>query len=58
VDGVIRITRIRVKYHLTIPEGTRDRAQRALDTHMLKCPAAMSVRDSIDIAITADIREG
>ncbi len=46
-----------MKYHLKIPEGMRDRAQRALDTHMLKCPAAMSVKDSIDIDLDAEIEE-
>ena len=46
-----------MKYHLKIPEGMRDRAQRALDTHMMKCPAAMSVKDSIDIDLDAEIEE-
>lgn len=54
---MIRITRIRVHYDLKIPEGTRDRAQRALDTHQAKCPAAVSVQDSIAIEISADIAE-
>ena len=57
MDGIIRITRIRVHYDLKIPEGTRDRAQRALDTHQAKCPAAVSVKDSIAIEISADIEE-
>lgn len=57
VDGVMRITCIRVHYYLTIPEGTRDRAQRALDTHINKCPAAVSVKGSIDIKTEADIVE-
>ncbi|MXY69164.1 MAG: OsmC family protein [Acidobacteriia bacterium] len=57
VDGVMRITRIRVHYRLKIPAGTRDRAQRALDTHQVKCPAAMSVKGSIDIETSADIEE-
>ena len=57
VDGVIRITRIHVHYRLRIPSGTRDRAQRALDTHQTKCPAAVSVQDSIDIATSAEIEE-
>ena len=54
---MIRITRIRVHYHLKIPAGMRDRAKRALATHRTKCPAAVSVRDSIDIEISADIEE-
>jgi len=57
VDGVIRITRIRVHYHLKIPAGSGDRAQRAIDTHQAKCPAAMSVKGSIEIDITAEIEE-
>ena len=57
VDGIIRITRIRVHYKLKIPEGTRDRAQRALDTHQRKCPAAVSVQDSISIETSAEIEE-
>ncbi len=57
VGGTIRITRIRVHYHLKIPVGARDRAQRALDTHQAKCPAAVSVKDSINIQISADIQE-
>lgn len=44
-------------YNLKIPAGMRDRAQRALDTHQAKCPAAMSVKGSIDIETTADIEE-
>lgn len=54
---MIRITCIRVRYRLKIPAGTRDRAQRALDTHQAKCPAAVSVQDSIRIEISADIEE-
>ena len=53
----MRITRIRVKYHLKIPTGTRERAQRALDTHMRKCPAAMSVEGAIAISLDWEIEE-
>ncbi len=53
----MRITRIRVKYHLKIPAGSRDRAQRALDTHKQKCPAAMSVEGAIAISLDAEIEE-
>ena len=57
VDKVLRITRIRVRYRLRIPAGTRERAERAVATHATKCPAANSVRGCIDIEITADITE-
>ena len=57
VDRVLRITAIRVRYELTVPRGKLDAAQRAVDTHEQKCPAATSVRGCIPIAITADIVE-
>ena len=57
IDNVLRITRIRVRYRLRIPAGTRERAERAVATHATKCPAANSVRGCIDLDITADITE-
>ena len=57
IDNVLRITTIRVRYHIRIPAGTRERAQRAVDTHATKCPAANSVRGCIDLDIDADITE-
>ena len=58
VDKVLKITRIRVRYRLRIPEGARERAERAVATHATQCPAANSVRGCIDLDITADITEG
>ena len=57
IDNVLRIMRIRVRYRLRIPAGTRERAERAVATHATKCPAANSVRGCIDLDITADITE-
>jgi organic hydroperoxide reductase OsmC/OhrA len=57
VDGVLRITAIRVRYELTVPRDKREAAERAVETHEQKCPAATSVRGCIPIAITADIVE-
>ena len=57
VDNVLQITRIRVRYRLRIPAGTRERAERAVATHATKCPAANSVRGCIDLDITANITE-
>lgn len=58
IDGVIRITKIRVKYHLRIPAATREAAERALALHERKCPAATSVRGCIAISYDAEITEG
>lgn len=57
VDRVLRITAIRIRYALTVPRGMREAAQRAVDTHEQKCPAATSVRGCIPITVTADISE-
>ena len=57
VDRVLRISRIRVHYTISIPRGMREAADRAVATHEQKCPAATSVRGCIPIAITADITE-
>jgi uncharacterized OsmC-like protein len=54
---VLRITAIRVRYELKVPAGKREAAQRAVETHEQKCPAATSVRGCIPIMITADIVE-
>ncbi len=57
VDRVLRITTIRVRYELRIPQGKREAAERALATYEQKCPAATSVRGCIEIHTTADIIE-
>ena len=57
VEKVLRITRIRVRYALTIPRGMREKAQRAVDRHPTSCPAANSVRGCIELDIQADITE-
>ena len=57
IDRVMRITRIRVKYHLKIPAGKRPEAERAIQIHEPKCPAAASVRGAIAIEYSSDIQE-
>ena len=55
VDKVLRITRIRVRYALTIPRGSREKVERAVARHPAGCPAANSVRGCIDLDIQADL---
>ena len=57
VDGVMKITRIRIHYNIKLPAGKREEAQRALDVHERGCPAAMSVNGCIAIEWTADFEE-
>jgi organic hydroperoxide reductase OsmC/OhrA len=47
VDGVLRITRIRVRYTLKAPSGKAEEARDAMKTYVTRCPAAMSVRGCI-----------
>lgn len=57
VDGVLKITRIRLNYRLRIPAGTREKVERALQTYAEKCPAYQSVKGCIDCSWRADIEE-
>ena len=57
VDGVLRITRIRVAYTLSVPPGKASEAREALKTYITKCPGAMSVRGCIELIDSAEISE-
>ena len=49
VDGVLKITRIHVRYHLKLPEEKRADANAAFDSYITLCPAAQSVIEAIRI---------
>jgi len=49
VDGVLKITDIRVKYHLRVPAGKSAEAREAFSSYLVKCPAAQSVIGCINI---------
>lgn len=49
VDGVMKITRIRVHYYLKAPEDQRADAREALDHYLHLCPGAQSVVGCIDL---------
>ena len=51
------LKRIHVHYRLSIPEGTRAPTDRALASHVDKCPTAASLRGAVDITWSADIVE-
>jgi len=57
VDGIIKLTRITVRYSLRIPAGTRDAVDRALSRHREKCPTARSLEAAIAIDWAAEIVE-
>ena len=49
VNGVLKITRIHVRYNLKLPPEKRPDAEEALNNHITLCPAAQSVIEAIDI---------
>lgn len=49
VDGVLKITRIHVRYHLSLQAGQREKAQICFQRYLPHCPAAQSVVAAIDI---------
>jgi organic hydroperoxide reductase OsmC/OhrA len=49
VNGVLKITQIRVVYHLKIPKDKSKDAQDALSAYLTRCPAAQSVIGCIQI---------
>jgi organic hydroperoxide reductase OsmC/OhrA len=50
VNGILKITRIKVHYFLKVPEEKSQDASEALDAYLGLCPAAQSVIGCIDIS--------
>ena len=57
VDKVLKITQIRVNYHLKVPPGKISDARDALASYLVQCPAAQSVIGCIAIHHDAAIEE-
>jgi len=49
VNGVLKITDIRVNYYLKVPAGRSAEAREAFSSYLVKCPAAQSVIGCINI---------
>jgi organic hydroperoxide reductase OsmC/OhrA len=47
VDGVLKITRIRVAYHLRAPLAQHAAAREAMERYLVLCPGAQSVAGCI-----------
>lgn len=57
VDGVLKVTRIKVDYHLKVPQGKTEDAKEAQGIYLSRCPAAQSVIGCIEITDNAVIEE-
>ena len=55
IDGVIRVTRIRVRFRLESPESSREVAERALERFADRCPAYVTVRESLDVTCSLEL---
>jgi uncharacterized OsmC-like protein len=58
VEGVLKITKIRLKYQFKAPAGAREKAERALALYAEKCPAYQTVKKCIEVSWDAHIEEG
>jgi organic hydroperoxide reductase OsmC/OhrA len=54
---VLKVSHIKVTFHLTIPEGTRPRAERALAVVERGCPVAQTLKGCVQFAYDAVIHE-
>jgi len=53
----MRVTAIRVKYHLTIPRGKREDAERALAVFERGCPVAQTLKGCVALTHSWEITE-
>lgn len=56
-EGVMKVTHIRVTYHLKIPRGKRPEAERALAVFERRCPVAQTLAGCVTFEHTAQIEE-
>ena len=57
-DKIPILTKIHVHYTMRLPaDAPRDKVDRALETHVSKCPTAQSLGDAVHITWEAEISE-
>lgn len=59
VDRMVVLTRIHAHYTIRLPEGApREKVDRALATHVAKCPTARSLEGAVEVTWSADVAGG
>ena len=59
VDRMVVLTKIHAHYAIRLPEGApRDKVDRALATHVAKCPTARSLEGAVEVTWSADVTGG
>ncbi|WP_100407864.1 OsmC family protein [Bacillus solitudinis] len=56
-EGVLKITQISCHYDLTVPQGTREKAERALNVFDRNCPVSQTLKGSVEFAHSWTITE-
>ncbi|MDR7484515.1 MAG: OsmC family protein [Armatimonadota bacterium] len=56
-EGVMKVSHIKVRYHLTIPRGRRAEAERALSVVERGCPVAQTLKGCVQLTWDAVIEE-
>ncbi|WP_372868424.1 OsmC family protein [Planomicrobium okeanokoites] len=54
-DGVLKITRISCHYHVKVPAGKEETAERALKVFDRGCPVAQTLKGAVEIEHAWDI---
>ena len=57
IDRTIAVTEVKLTYHLSVPKGARETAERAVAVHEQGCPVYQSLQRGIKVEWSADIRE-
>ncbi|MGA2402859.1 MAG: OsmC family protein [Syntrophobacteraceae bacterium] len=57
VGGVLKITTIRVKYHLKVKADQKEAARQAFASYLSECPAAQSVIGCIKLKDELELEE-
>ena len=57
VNNVLKLTQIRVTYHLKVPQGKVEEAKGAFSSYLTSCPAAQSLMGCIKIHDDLKIEE-
>ena len=56
VDGVLKITKIRIHFRLKCSSGCEEKVERAMGSYAKKCPAYQSVKGCIDCTWDMEIQ--
>ncbi len=57
IDGVVKITSMHLHYRLKAPAAERSTVDRVLSVYADKCPAYLSVKDSIKCSWDVELEE-